>query len=421
MSHELSQSMLLLSTQLLAARESCEKIIEAQAANEKQVQGQKTELSAIQGEINIAKTALHDAKQVTNQVESRIGGLSAEKAQLEKDVSGLERKIESKNKELKAAKSELNEVKQETKDAKKVAGEVDLSLQKLTKYITAAKNELEVQMKPSKKRDLEEEAADNRETSKARTDCIENPTQRLVLEVIGIKEKNIQLQEIGAAGDTNMQTEPAQPKAKLPKATLLEIDCNSSTAMAMMTTTAESYFRTITHESFPSFSEIWNDMLKDENFSQTEQEVWKNSIRVWCKEFPNTKKTTAAQVVAFVKNKKITLQRAPYKKLSSLVIEMVEQMKTEDREILKKDDLKHENPKFHNLVLEAKKNTNMVVDLPDDILIWIFNTSMKPKRISGKSDDIPGKSKGKKTMCKTTKTQPPIDKADAETESDDDE
>jgi len=422
MSDESGKLLLQLSTQLLAAKENLDKLILEQTAHAKLMQGQQKALSELQFQTIAGEQALFDTKQKTNKVESRIEGLGAEKAQLTKDVSDLKRKIESKNIKLEAAKFELNEVKQATKDAKKVAGEVDLSLQKLTEDITAAKNKVEVQMKPSKKRDLEEEAGDNRETSKARTDCIENPTQRLVLEVIGIKEKtaekNTQPQGIDIAGDSNMQTEPAQPKAKLPQTTLSEIDCNSSAATAMMTITAESYFRTMRDEKFPSFREIWNDMLKDENFSQTQQGFWKPSIRVWCSLFPNTKSNTVALVVTFVKTKKITLQRAPYKKLSSIVIEMVEQMKTEDREILKKDGLKHENPEFQKLVREANKKTNMVFDLPDEIMIWIFNTSMKSKRISGKSDDIAGKSKGKKTRCQNKKTQQPKNKEDSGTESD---
>jgi len=139
MSDELENCSLLLSTQLFAAKENLDKLILAQTAHTKQIQDQQKALSKIPGQIIAEQKTLFDFQQETNQVKSRIGGLSAEKAQLEKDVSYLQIKIDSKNTELEAVKFQLNEVKQATKDAKIVAGEVDLILKKMTKDITAAK------------------------------------------------------------------------------------------------------------------------------------------------------------------------------------------------------------------------------------------------------------------------------------------
>jgi len=378
MSDELENCSLLLSTQLFAAKEILDKLILAQTAHTKQIQDQQKALSKIPGQIIAEQKTLFDFQQQTNQVESRIEGLSAEKAQLEKDVSYLQIKIDSKNTELEAAKSELNEVKQATKDAKIVAGEVDLILKKMTKDITAAKNEVEVQVKPSSKRDLEEEEKSTKESKRSK---------------------------------------------KTPVVSLLHIEISGELEAKMLKDTARVYLQEkAKHEevsldnvrtSMVSLNHVRSSMLKDGIITKENVDIWNPLISTCCDTFSVSQAKNAAGLVRYLENKKKNMQRSPYKKLASGVKKLVQNMDSKTLETLKNDEEKYNSSQFSKVIKQANEKTKLVVDIPEDILSWMFQNSFvvskKEKLCTSKVNAGSASSNGnKKELCQ-----------DPETESDD--
>jgi len=338
MSDEAKKLSLLLSSQLLAAKEIFDKLILAQTAHAKQMQDQQTALSEIQGQIIAEKTALFDADHKRNTVESQNEGLQEEKAKLIKDVSDLQRKLETQNTKLQAAKSELGNVKQATKDAEKLAGEVDLSLQKLTKDITAAKNELVVQVKPSKKCDLEEEAR---------------------------------------------QTKAAKRSEK-PVVSLLDFEISGEREAKMVKDTARVYLQEKkTHGETVSFNHVRNFMLKDGIITGETIVLWKTLIKTLCWIFSASQAKNVSGLVRYVGNQRKNMQRSPYKKLASGVKKLVQNMDSETLETLKNDEQKHDSSHFIKVIEQANEKTMLDADIPDDILSWMFkNSFVVPKKIT---------------------------------------